>query len=65
MKRMQALRRHSGDRELPREEQIARSLCEKLNDSGCTCRKYSAPGTCSRMVFVAKHAIKLVRGEAE
>lgn len=65
MKRMQALRRHTGDRELSREEQIARSLCEKLNDGGCTCRKYRAPGTCSRMVFVAKHAIKLVRGEVQ
>lgn len=64
MNRRLAKQRYTEDRFLPREEQIARSLCEKLNDSGCTCRKFHAPGTCARMVFVAKHAIRLVQETA-
>lgn len=60
MIRRRALKRYTGDRALPREEQIARALCEKLNDAGCVCRTGRAPSTCSRMILVAKHAIRLV-----
>lgn len=53
--------RYQSHRTLTREEELAHLICSKVHDARCACKEGS-PSTCSRMVFVAKHAIRFVEG---